>query len=314
MKSHAFIRSSIQYILEFEKNKNLSCFKKQIKSEKQIYKNVKKLSIFDKSENSPNFSSYLYFLFAPTLVYKLSYPRTNKIRWNFVISNFTQTFCCFLFAYYLFVRFCFSQFSTFGKFPKYTLEEFIIACSACTLPGGFMLLLLFYGYLHSWLNAFAEMLRFGDRLFYKDWWNCTSFSTWYRTWNVVVHDWLYTYIYSDIQLITSNYSKALSATIVFWLSAAVHEYVISISLRFVFPIMFINFALVGVVLFFVRGTTRQWNVTIWIMLFLGNGKMLCLYSMEWYARKNCLPVFDNWYNIFVPHMLYCKGVNFTLTS
>jgi len=25
----------------------------------------------------------------------------------------------------------------------------------------------FYGFLHCWLNAFAEMLRFADRMFYK---------------------------------------------------------------------------------------------------------------------------------------------------
>ena len=80
----------------------------------------------------------------------------------------------------------------------------------------------FFAILHSWLNAFAEMLRFADRLFYKvrsipycyhasaiqqsrdfivlmmqDWWNSSSFSSYYRTWNVVVHDWLYTYIYKD---------------------------------------------------------------------------------------------------------------------
>ncbi|GCB84355.1 hypothetical protein scyTo_0024966, partial [Scyliorhinus torazame] len=41
------------------------------------------------------------------------------------------------------------------------------------------------------------MLRFGDRMFYKDWWNSTSFANYYRTWNVVVHDWLYCYTYSD---------------------------------------------------------------------------------------------------------------------
>ena len=43
------------------------------------------------------------------------------------------------------------------------------------------------------------MLRFADRQFYKDWWNCRSFAMYYRTWNVVVHDWLYRYIYQDLR-------------------------------------------------------------------------------------------------------------------
>ena len=33
--------------------------------------------------------------------------------------------------------------------------------------GIFMLLLIFFAFLHCWLNAFAEMLRFGDRMFYR---------------------------------------------------------------------------------------------------------------------------------------------------
>lgn len=34
-------------------------------------------------------------------------------------------------------------------------------------PGVLMLFLTFFAFLHCWLNAFAEMLRFGDRMFYK---------------------------------------------------------------------------------------------------------------------------------------------------
>lgn len=32
---------------------------------------------------------------------------------------------------------------------------------------------------------------------FQDWWNSTSFANYYRTWNVVVHDWLYYYGYRD---------------------------------------------------------------------------------------------------------------------
>lgn len=35
------------------------------------------------------------------------------------------------------------------------------------VPGVLMLFLSFFAFLHCWLNAFAEMLRFGDRMFYK---------------------------------------------------------------------------------------------------------------------------------------------------
>jgi hypothetical protein len=35
------------------------------------------------------------------------------------------------------------------------------------LPKGTFFIVAFYGFLHCWLNAFAEMLRFGDRKFYS---------------------------------------------------------------------------------------------------------------------------------------------------
>jgi diacylglycerol O-acyltransferase-1 len=34
----------------------------------------------------------------------------------------------------------------------------------------FVWLLGFYSLFHLWLNILAELLKFGDREFYKDWW------------------------------------------------------------------------------------------------------------------------------------------------
>lgn len=33
---------------------------------------------------------------------------------------------------------------------------------------------------------------------WQDWWNSTSYARFYRTWNCVVHDWLYEYVYRDM--------------------------------------------------------------------------------------------------------------------
>ena len=38
---------------------------------------------------------------------------------------------------------------------------------------------------------------------------------------------------------------------------------------------------------FVKGSSRSWNVFLWLGLFMGMGLLMCLYSMEWFARKNC---------------------------
>nr|CAH8873556.1 unnamed protein product [Trichobilharzia regenti] len=316
MKSHAFVRHAISIIFEEDQNESTSpsptsSLTKTSTTNNHNNHNSNHSNLSDDIDEFPNFSRYLYFLFAPTLVYRERYPRTRYIRWYFVFSNFLQVIVCFIFSYYIFMRFCFLQFSQLGKLSEFSFKKYILTSTACILPGGLLMLIAFYSFLHSWLNAFAEMLRFGDRLFYKDWWNATTFSVWYRTWNVIVHDWLYTYVYRDIQILLGNRSRTLAATIVFWLSAAVHEYILMVSLRYCLPVLFLFFVVGGYVLFFVQGSGRSWNVAIWISLFTGWGQMICLYSMEWYARKNCPPVLDTWLNFFMPHIIFCPSINGT---
>ena len=53
----------------------------------------------------------------------------------------------------------------------------------------YLWLLMFYFYFHLYLNLWAEILRFGDRVFYKDWWNSSEVSAYWRLWNMPVHMW-----------------------------------------------------------------------------------------------------------------------------
>jgi len=34
-------------------------------------------------------------------------------------------------------------------------------------------------------------------------------------------------------------------------------------------------------------SVRTGNVFMWVTLFIGNGMLMCFYSMEWYARRRC---------------------------
>jgi hypothetical protein len=81
---------------------------------------------------------------------------------------------------YIFVRFCIPVFQDFNK-NHVTLESFARSILNCHLSGSLLLLIGFFAFLHCWLNAFSEMLCFGDRMFYQDWWNSTNFQTYYRT-------------------------------------------------------------------------------------------------------------------------------------
>ncbi|XP_060244544.1 sterol O-acyltransferase 2 isoform X1 [Meriones unguiculatus] len=246
---------------------------------------------------APSFSSYLYFLFCPTLIYRETYPRTPCIRWNYVAKNFAQALGCVLYACFILGRLCVPVFAHMSQEP-FSTRALLLSVLHATGPGIFMLLLIFFAFLHCWLNAFAEMLRFGDRMFYRDWWNSTSFSNYYRTWNVVVHDWLYSYVYQDGLWLLGGHARGAAMVGVFLVSAVVHEYIFCFVLGFFYPVMLMLFLVFGGLLNFTmndRHTGPAWNVLMWTLLFLGQGIQVSLYCQEWYARRHCpLPQTTFW--------------------
>ncbi|XP_063808158.1 sterol O-acyltransferase 2 [Pseudophryne corroboree] len=280
MKSYSFLRETVPSILQTKKN------------EVQL----------------PQLSSYLYFLFCPTLIYRDHYPRTPYIRWKYVAKNFAQFLGCVFFIYFVLVTLCIPVFKNMSKQPLNT-KTLVLSIFHATLPGTFVLLLTFFAFLHCWLNAFAEMLRFADRMFYKDWWNSTSFSNYYRTWNVVVHDWLYNYVYQDLLWVFNQRCRAGVMLAVFLISASVHEYVFTVSLGYFYPVMFCLFAIFGVLFNFTmddKWTNPVWNVIVWTFLFIGQGIQLCLYCQEWYAQIHCPVTEKTFWALMTPRSWSCR--------
>ncbi|KAM8976309.1 sterol O-acyltransferase 2 isoform 2-T2 [Pelodytes ibericus] len=261
-----------------------------------------------KPDQLPKLSSYLYFLFCPTLIYRDSYPRTPYIRWKYVAKNFAQFFGCVFFIYFTLVTLCIPVFTNMSKQPFKT-RTLVLSIFHSTLPGTFVLLISFFAFLHCWLNAFAEMLRFADRMFYKDWWNSTSFSNYYRTWNVVVHDWLYQYVYRDLLWLCNRRFRVVAMLAVFFMSAIAHEYVLTLSLGFFYPVMFCLFAILGVLFNFMMNDNLKspvWNVMVWTFLFIGQGIQLCLYCQEWYAQIHCPLTEKTFWALVTPRSWSCR--------
>jgi sterol O-acyltransferase len=240
----------------------------------------------------PGFSRYLYFLFVPTLIYRDKYPRTTEIRWKYVVSNFAQVVACLFYTYYIFARFLVPVFHNVGREPL-NVRTLTMLTFSSMVPGIMVLILGFFSVLHSWMNAFAEMMRFADREFYRDWWNSRQFARFYRTWNVIVHEWLYYYVFRDTTMICKNsrWKKAVARITVFVLSAIVHEYIVAATLRFFYPVLLIMFGGIGFGFIWLtdRRESRVWNVFMWVMLIMGCGMLMTLYSHEWYVRRNCPP-------------------------
>uniref|UniRef100_A0A0C9Q2R5 O-acyltransferase n=1 Tax=Fopius arisanus TaxID=64838 RepID=A0A0C9Q2R5_9HYME len=206
MKIHAFVRSTVPRVTSYKPHTE------------------------GRELDFPGFSKFLYFMFAPTLIYRDNYPRTRTINWSFVLWHFLEVGFVIFFVAFLCERFIFPTYKNFGIEPV-TFGNVLPKIFSSFLPGLGMFLSGFYCLLHAWMNAWAELLRFGDRMFYKDWWNSTSYDSYYRNWNVVIHDWLYTYIYKDFYEIVFPRKKGLAMFSVFFVSALFHEYILSIGFR-----------------------------------------------------------------------------------
>ncbi|KAK0175272.1 hypothetical protein PV327_009034 [Microctonus hyperodae] len=282
MKIHAFVRSTVPSIISYKSHTEN-----------------------DKSP-IPGFSNFIYFMFAPTIVYRDNYPRTKEIRWGFVTWHFFEFFMTVHCMTSMFERWVIPTYKNYGLEP-FNLQKFILRYFNTVLPGSIIFICGFYGLLHTWMNACAELLRFGDRLFYKDWWNSITYARYYRTWNVVVHDWLYIYIYKDIYEKIVPRNKLIGICSVFFISAIFHEYIIGFSLRLFCPIMLLTFGGMGFALVFLtRHVTSVFgNIFMWFSLITGSGLLVCLYSMEYFARINCQKHYDNIYDLIIPRFVLC---------
>lgn len=229
---------------------------------------------------------HLHFIF---LVYRDEYPRTKVIRWKVVFNKYAEVAAVIFYMSFIFEQFMYPKYQSFGQSQEIHIGQLVLSIFTSTMPGLLAFLCGFYCILHSWMNAAAEILRFSDRMFYKDWWNSTSFAVYYRTWNIIVHDWLYLYVYKDFYEHVLGQSRLACQFTVFTISALFHEYILAFSFRFCYPVMFLMFEGFGVLLLFVTKKEHKalGNIFMWLSLALGMGIMLSLYHMEFYARKNC---------------------------
>ncbi|XP_049951169.1 sterol O-acyltransferase 2-like [Schistocerca serialis cubense] len=254
----------------------------------------------------PDFNHFVYFMFAPALVYRDSYPRTKEIRWKVALWHLTEVFGVIFFISFLFERSLVPMFRNFGK-QQLSPKAMVVAIFGSMVPSLTVMLSVFYCILHAWMNAFAEITRFADRMFYKDWWNVNSYGAYYRKWNVVVHDWLYTYVYKDLSELLGGKRRTLAILAVFSLSAIVHEYILTFMFGFCYPMLFMAFEVFSVGLMFVsRDRLPGSNLLMWLFFTIGTGLLISLYMMEWFARRHCPRFIDSTWDFFVPRSWFCS--------
>ncbi|KAL9362407.1 hypothetical protein Peur_045192 [Populus x canadensis] len=172
------------------------------------------------------FKSLVYFMVAPTLCYQSSYPRTESVRKGWVVQQFVKLiiftgFMGFIIEQYINPIVKNSQHPFKGNL-LYAIERVL----KLSVPNLYVWLCMFYCFFHLWLNILAELLRFGDREFYKDWWNARTVEEYWRMWNMPVHKWMVRHIY--FPCLRNKIPKGVAILVAFLVSAVFHELCIAV--------------------------------------------------------------------------------------
>ncbi|TKS73076.1 Diacylglycerol O-acyltransferase 1 [Collichthys lucidus] len=141
-----------------------------------------------------------YFLLAPTLCYQRDFPRTPKVRVNKLLHRLLEM----------------------------VIVVQIMVGIVQQAPAHFLWLLFFF-LSHSYLNFCAELLRFGDRHFYGDWWNATTLIAFWKNWSIPCQRWCHRHVYT--RLVENNVPPSQAELLVFLMSAALCECMIALPLH-----------------------------------------------------------------------------------
>lgn len=170
----------------------------------------------------------LYFFFAPTLCYQLSYPRSpTAFRTTFFLKRVGELIVCLVMMYVLTEQYAkptlANSLQALEERNFVVIIERVLKLSTTAVV---IWLLMFYALFHAFLNALSEVLRFGDRTFYLAWWNSGNLATYWRLWNRPVYLFFKRHVY--IPSVKRGMSPAVCQLIVFFISAVLHEVLVGV--------------------------------------------------------------------------------------
>ncbi|EFC42070.1 predicted protein [Naegleria gruberi] len=213
---------------------------------------------------------FVEYVRIPSLVYEIEFPRTDKVDYRYVAREYGGGLLICLVMYLVIQR----HISPFlQEIETYDWYDLIINL---TIPSMIIWMLTFYCVFHCFMNATAEMVRYADREFYLEWWSATSVSQYWRLWNRPVLKFMSRHIYVESMRRVKGFNKFWAATSTFFVTAALHEFVLIYTFR-VFRPYFFCMVISQIPLFYVTEKvkgTRFGNVILWF------GYMLCFPCME----------------------------------
>eukprot|EP00252_Welwitschia_mirabilis_P011552 TRINITY_DN25829_c0_g1_i2.p1 TRINITY_DN25829_c0_g1~~TRINITY_DN25829_c0_g1_i2.p1 ORF type:complete len:467 (-),score=30.93 TRINITY_DN25829_c0_g1_i2:24-1424(-) len=215
----------------------------RVTSEKKVYSKKEECSD-DPSlacTHMVTLKSLLYFMVAPTLCYQRDYPRTKYIRKGWVLRQLLKLVI-------------------FTGVQGFIVEQYmnpIIKNSQHPLKGNFLYAIerVLKLSIPNLLNILAELVHFGDREFYKDWWNAKTIEEYWRKWNMPVHKWMVRHVY--FPCLRRGMPKNVAVFFSFLISAIFHELCIGVPCH-----MFRYWAFLGIMFQVKLGVGKESHIAI----------------------------------------------------
>ena len=223
-----------------------------------------------------SYLNFLDFQLVPSLVYKLQYPRLKEVRIWYVIERCVALFGTFLVLYVITVHWIIPA-------TEDTSASLLSLSLSLMAPMISCYLLLFYLMFECVCQGFAEITRFADREFYRDWWNSTSMEEFSRNWNRPVHHFLLQHVYVSL-IFRAGMSKSSASVFTFLLSSVFHEIVMIIvsgKIRgYLFAMQMSQIPLIIMArLEFIRSRPALANCLFWMGMVIGLPMLNILYLM-----------------------------------
>ena len=182
----------------------------------------------DDSSKLPTVKSSLYYLFAPTLIYQHSYPMKNSRDWKNIACWSLEIVAVWWSTLTVLNHGFIDAFRDVGTRPL-TANDWLDIFNQSSLLGFHVAINIGYAFLHCWHNIWGELLYFGDRIFYKNFFAADNIYDMFNKWNVLIHTWIVTYLYKPCIRNTNN--KIIAAFYSFFVSFIFHDYAVAVPLK-----------------------------------------------------------------------------------
>lgn len=249
-------------------------------------------------------------------MYEPRFPRTKVIRWGYVASRLMQMAICGFLQYAVLRQFMLPVLAKAQPLAPAAVANgrpashpLVMGASTAAslafdmmklaMPSLIVWLLGFYAIFACWLNVVAEVTRYADRVFYQRWWNASDLATFWKRWNIPVHEWCLRHVYLD--LVSHGVSRRTAVLATFFFSAVAHELICLVAFKSLRPWFFVAMLLQlplmaaakppasadargGEMKGDVHGASgRAGNYLVWWSLFTGQPLLEVLYFREWFA-------------------------------